>query len=1159
MERTILRLNNEFSTLSFNDFDTLAYIGPHSQTPGEDERDYAQTSKHLSVPHRMRSSRLRELGSSKFDYLLGPRSARTERFFKKHGIFPFPLQNQIKFCLDLRPPTEDEDAIICVTSLTCAKGLLTWHLAKDKYGLAATTVGGVDNASLLPADFPLPTPRPTAPEKDAKSKTESPDKPMGTQTASIEVDSKPKTDKWSAEPVAQAAADIPAKQPSPVLAEYSSLRHHSAIERLLQAIENGDPKLDSAPKVWTFYAVAKFYDCAHHERIAKWIDQWLLNYPNSNFIQANPEVAYRMAMDTMSVAATKSAFSILVGEKALLNVFGEADSRVLARLEQSIHGRKLQLLDDDERNRIDHAAASLVRRIRSKFDSLTDENMSWLTQNEVFRIIINANPQSEEEAKTKEALILFIKRYIRGRINWVLCRDHTADFEELEQNIASVDEFFPVQISHFYEVFNRLNQRERLFTRTFWLALFHEDFRTGNVNTFTYTTESGIGDPVSGKSKLAQGMLDASMPNEERYVQVLSRFQLTELVRDFNGMKERHAGVDPTPFLQRPSPGLNSSSNNATQKHAPAKTEEFVSTSVKARKLSHSHVRADKPPQHDGARRNPTEAETEHILSLYNKDNRTVAQYDKNNGTTDEAEWTTQALPVRTKRDWTSQYTPNQPPTLRTVAEDPQSHRTNANEEEDLDSLAQEYNALRDASTEPRQVQTGSASDLSHRFARQLEEATIGLPSAQGENQQSRPVAVSAATAKNNGGSAYVRSADGEYFEMLKRDLRPEYPRAPLRVVSPNVDADTDMPSMTAVNPNTTVDTDTASTRAVYNGIADDPENYDWPAGLNSFSTSFQRSIPVPVHNGAPAQPYGYEFETSYGSARLTSSPQAGRRTVQQFSDTEPAGADNLRRRRADWLVAAPAGISYVNVDNLLGEVTSALQKLCNDVLFPPHLFHGDSQLPVNLVDTLLCLEDEEWKYLPLWAGGCDDGTGGVFDEVDVPNLEAGGFKGGKRGIGNVNVANGAASSTTESSSFDDIDSEARSTVGRASKVATDGTRTVVSLGTDMESEDGKGEDMFQAQSELWEQLRAENGAGREDKGKGRAVEDGDEDAEIETVVVAAGEDEHEDEDMEMDSDEGEDREQDLDDDDEHEQRFDDSDDDDDEDEDLDIITKDDL
>lgn len=39
--------------------------------------------------------------------------------------------------------------------------------------------------------------------------------------------------------------------------------------------------------------------------------------------------------------------------------------------------------------------------------------------------------------------------------------------------------------------------------------------------------------------------------------------------------------------------------------------------------------------------------------------------------------------------------------------------------------------------------------------------------------------------------------------------------------------------------------------------------------------------------------------------------------------------------------------------------------------------------------DTLLCLSDDEYKFLPLWAGGYDDGTGGVF-ENHVPFADKG-------------------------------------------------------------------------------------------------------------------------------------------------------------------------
>ena len=50
-----------------------------------------------------------------------------------------------------------------------------------------------------------------------------------------------------------------------------------------------------------------------------------------------------------------------------------------------------------------------------------------------------------------------------------------------------------------------------------------------------------------------------------------------------------------------------------------------------------------------------------------------------------------------------------------------------------------------------------------------------------------------------------------------------------------------------------------------------------------------------------------------------------------------------------------------------------------------PMLSNADKTLHhTEILDTLGCLTESEWKYLPLWAGGCDDGSGGVYDE-DIP------------------------------------------------------------------------------------------------------------------------------------------------------------------------------
>ncbi|KAI9373369.1 hypothetical protein BJX61DRAFT_383789 [Aspergillus egyptiacus] len=51
------------------------------------------------------------------------------------------------------------------------------------------------------------------------------------------------------------------------------------------------------------------------------------------------------------------------------------------------------------------------------------------------------------------------------------------------------------------------------------------------------------------------------------------------------------------------------------------------------------------------------------------------------------------------------------------------------------------------------------------------------------------------------------------------------------------------------------------------------------------------------------------------------------------------------------------------------------------------------SDITYDLTDTLTCLTENEFKYLPLWAGGCDDGTGGVYAD-QIPLAETNEFSG---------------------------------------------------------------------------------------------------------------------------------------------------------------------
>jgi hypothetical protein len=97
----------------------------------------------------------------------------------------------------------------------------------------------------------------------------------------------------------------------------------------------------------------------------------------------------------------------------------------------------------------------------------------------------------------------------------------------------------------------------------------------------------------------------------------------------------------------------------------------------------------------------------------------------------------------------------------------------------------------------------------------------------------------------------------------------------------------------------------------------------------------------------------------------------------------------------------------------------------CNEYMaiatLPMYSSELTSQLDPQISDYLLCLTEKEFKYLPLWAGGFDDGTNGVFDS-EIPDAEEGAMGPGRSGM---RRGNGRAS-TTSSDSFDMVSGSSR-------------------------------------------------------------------------------------------------------------------------------------
>ncbi|KAJ5357047.1 hypothetical protein N7517_011656 [Penicillium concentricum] len=71
-------------------------------------------------------------------------------------------------------------------------------------------------------------------------------------------------------------------------------------------------------------------------------------------------------------------------------------------------------------------------------------------------------------------------------------------------------------------------------------------------------------------------------------------------------------------------------------------------------------------------------------------------------------------------------------------------------------------------------------------------------------------------------------------------------------------------------------------------------------------------------------------------------------------------------------------------------EVESFLRRYALEMLQQP----GPATMRHELTDILTCLKYNEFQYLPLWAGGNDDETGGVFTDLIIPATDVGGFSG---------------------------------------------------------------------------------------------------------------------------------------------------------------------
>lgn len=134
------------------------------------------------------------------------------------------------------------------------------------------------------------------------------------------------------------------------------------------------------------------------------------------------------------------------------------------------------------------------------------------------------------------------------------------------------------------------------------------------------------------------------------------------------------------------------------------------------------------------------------------------------------------------------------------------------------------------------------------------------------------------------------------------------------------------------------------------------------------------------------------------------------------------------------------------SLSTFLNQIRFYIHEVCHSMLSRPDVLEF-----TMLTDSLLCLTDNEWQYLPLWAGGNDDGSGGVTS-ADVPPAYYSNVGGLTPGVQYKGVAGFVGVGSSVNTSLDVMDGSTRTVTMAGSDVGS-ASRSQVGMACDSDSE----------------------------------------------------------------------------------------------------------
>ena len=406
----------ELPDLSEADADTWVFIDPTAKQPEQDDEIYKMYVKHCSKPIPMKRTTLLKLNSPTINNAFGP-TAQFRLLRRRQLVDKLP--GGISYVIDLTPPSEGEDAVWLISSLSCSEGVRTWYQSEQALGVSSQLVAG---------------------EEDYLPKRPNPKRGSRASRAAGQVDTRP----------------------TKVVLEYSPTRTRAAFERLLAIAIGADPKINSAPKLWTTFAAARHLGVAHSP-LTDYIVTWLRAYPNSMFLEVHMETSHIMADQLEVYDLERDTFAMLVGEEAL-------DSIVRSREPgkermSSTFGRKKEDLPEHIQTRVEYASKIFSERITADFEQL--KRGKWIESLDEFKRLSSfTHPDLQTHITTLKVKLM---QWIQGAICHVQC----SKYEKIPNpHHPPLDgSSYMMLYEERKDVFQSLQPAERILTRTFWNAL----------------------------------------------------------------------------------------------------------------------------------------------------------------------------------------------------------------------------------------------------------------------------------------------------------------------------------------------------------------------------------------------------------------------------------------------------------------------------------------------------------------------------------------------------------------------------------------------------------------------------------------------------------------------------------------------------------------